>query len=313
MYTHSFAYEQCLSFSPSPPGESASESFSQPSSQQQQEAETSAVDGKESTSLVERGETSQSKPQDDGSSPHRTGVGSESSSRTDRTQTSNTSSRSSGGAHSEFSNIIAPSTTPTSDEAISGTLSEVLSNIHSREQDSTGLGNTAPARLRVVGGVTTHEDDVHVAGDGNTIVVTSEESRHNEVEVRTNDKSMTTAESDESFIVQGCTDAVERTTSESPQSATNKTGQTSASSSPSSSRDPQQASSKLTSRRRGGSAGPRSRRSESRASSVGSEAGGDEGGEGEGEKETARTPTRGKRRQKVHCMVTPSCEDEVDT
>ena len=149
-------------------------------------------------------------------------------------------------------------------------------------------------------GVTSHKDHVRAPGDGDTIVITSEESRHNEVEVRTNDKTMTgTAESDESFVVQGCTDTVERTASESPQSTTNKTVQTSASTSPPSSQEPQQVSSKSTSRRRrGGSAGPRSRRSESTASSVGSEAGGREG-DGEGEKDASRTATKSKRRQKV--------------
>ena len=231
-----------------------------------------------------------------------------SSNRADRTQNSNAiNSRSSGGALSETSNNTEPSTNPTSDKTISGsTLCDGPSSTHSQD---AGLGHTASARLGDLGGVTAHEDGMHVhsGGDGDTIVISSEESRHNEVEVRTNDKSMNTAESDESFVVQDCTDTtVESTTSVSPQStATGKTSQTSASSSLlSSSQDregPQQLSSRSTSRRRGGSAGPRSWRSESRASSVCSEAGGGE------EESVARTqPTKRRQRQKV-------CHGESDS
>lgn len=238
-----------------------------------------------------------------------------SSNRADRTQNSNAiNSRSSGGALSETSNNTEPSTNPTSDKTVSGsTLCDGPSSTHSQD---AGLGHTASsARLGDLGGVTAHEDGMHVhsGGDGDTIVISSEESRHNEVEVRTNDKSMNTAESDESFVVQDCTDTtVESTTSVSPQStATGKTSQTSASSSRQSSswdrEEPQQLSSRSTSKRRGGSAGPRSRRSESRASSVCSEAGG--GGE---EESVARTqPTKRRQRQKV-CHGDPySCKGQA--
>ena len=276
----------------------------QSTSQQQGNAEINAIKRTENTLLVEREDTSQSTSQEDDSlSPHRTHTNSERNSSTDRTQPNNTSS-SSNEAHSEPSNK-APSTNQTTDEATSSTLNEVLSSAQSQEQTDSGLD------LGALRGLTTNGDDIHVPGDDDTIVVTSEEGGQNEVEIRTNEKSTATTESDESFIVQGCTDAMERTTctSESPQSVTDKTGQTSVSSSPSSSQEQQQSSSKLTSRRRGGSAGPRSRRSESRASSVGSEAGGDGGGgEGEGEKDTTRTPTKGKRRQKVHVIVEVTCD-----
>ena len=245
------------------------------------------------------------------SPPRRARVSAKSSNRADRTQNSNAiNSRSSGGALSETSNNMELSTNPTSDKTISGSTLHVCDGPSSAHSGDAGLGHAASsARLGGLGGVTAHEDGMHVhsGGDGDTIVISSEESRHNEVEVRTNDKSMNTAESDESFIVQDCTDTtVESTTSVSPQStATDKTGQTSASSSRlSSSQDqeePQQPSSRSTSRRRGGSAGPRSRRSESRASSVCSEAGGGE------EESVARTqPTKRRQRQKV-------CHGESDS
>ena len=285
---HTLTYTQVIFILSIPADETASES-SQPSSHHQQQEETviNAIERTESTSLVERGETSQSRSQeDDSSSPHRTHTGSECSCRTDRTQPNNTSSSSNEAlSHS----VTKAASTTTSNKTTSTTLNEVPDSAQSQEQANSRLD------LGTLRAFTINEDDMHAPGDGDTIVVTSEEGGQNEVEVRTNEKgTAATADSDESFIVQGCTDAVERTTSESPQSVTDKTGQTSVSSSLSSSQEPQQASSKSTSRRRGGSAGPRSQRSVSRASSVCSEVG------GEGEKET---PTKGKRRQKVHVLL----------
>ena len=269
---------------------------SQTSSQQQEVAST--VAGTEKTS-ERRDEAQQDAPQRGGfqSSLHRTQMDSEGDS-CSRTTSSNAS------------------TNQTSDEAISNTLNEVLCNTHSHEPEDVGLAGIVPARLGLLGGLTPG-DDLH---SNDTILITSQHNDHTEVEVRTESAdvrnrtesnlgrntemserttcmaSSVQAESlnsEESFVVQTCTDATR--TMQSPQ-PTSKTSQTSQSSSPSSSQEPSSSSNS----RRSGSAGPRSRRSQSRTSSIGSEAG-EEGGKDSSS--PGQSGSKGRKRAKVKWTV----------